>query len=154
MFKFFFKTLVPLLGCLGIGCQAVPPLSKVDFNEPGWQVLQGQAVWRLASGGREIAGDVLVATKGAARSFVQFSKSPFPLVIAQATADHWQIEFPPQNRHYAGRGTPPKRLIWLYLARVLSDEPPPKNWTWQQDASGWRLENRATGESLEGFFSQ
>ena len=112
-------------------------------------------IWRLPHGQREIAGDVMVATKANGDgAFVQFSKTPFPLVIGQASADRWQVEFPPQNRRYAGRGRPSKRLIWLYLPRVLSGEPPPKNWIWHQDTNGWRLENTATGESLEGFFNQ
>ncbi|HVV71537.1 MAG TPA: hypothetical protein VHI52_08570, partial [Verrucomicrobiae bacterium] len=64
------------------------------------------------------------------------------------------VEFPPQNKHYAGRGAPPKRLIWLYLPRVLSGQPPPKNWVWQQDNTRWHLENRANGESIEGYFNQ
>ena len=136
-----------------VGCQTTAPLPQVNLAEPGWKVLQGQAVWRPEHGTREIAGDLIVATGPADRSFVQFSKSPFPLVIAQGTANRWSIEFPPQNKHYAGRGKPPLRLIWLYLPRVLAGEPPPKGWIWRADAAQWHLENTATGESLEGYFN-
>jgi hypothetical protein len=135
------------------GCRSVPQLAPANLKEPGWTVRTGQAVWRLPQGQREIAGEVLVATRDHGQSFVQFSKSPFTLVVAQATPQGWQVEFPPQNKHYAGRGAPPTRLLWLYLPRVLSGQPPPRHWIWHWDASGWRLENPATGESLEGYFS-
>lgn len=135
------------------GCKTPAPLPKVNLQEPGWTVRQGQAVWRLEHGTREIAGDLIVANGPEDRSFVQFSKSPFPLVIAQSTAHQWAVEFPPQNKHYAGRGQPPLRLIWLYLPRVLSGKAPPKGWIWRQDAMQWHLENPASGESLEGYFN-
>src|SRR5215472_9998651 len=70
--------------CLGLflvsGCRTAP-LPPSNLNEPGWTVRQGQAVWHTPKG-QEIAGDVLVATKGPVRSVVQFTKTPFTLVIA------------------------------------------------------------------------
>ena len=140
-----------LLSC--ISCKTTTPLPKVNLLEPGWTVRQGQAVWRLEHGTREIAGDLVVATGTDDRSLVQFSKSPFTLVIAQSATNHWEVEFPPQNKSYAGRGHPPLRLIWLYLPRVLAGHPPPKGWIWQKDTTQWHLENPATGESLEGYFN-
>ena len=138
-----------------VGCRTMTPsLPPANLKEPGWTVHQGQAVWTLEHDTREIAGDVLVATRADGRGLVQFTKAPFALVAAQETPDRWQVEFPPQNKHYAGRGKPPKRLIWLYLPRVLLGKAPPENWTWREDATGWRLENHVTGESLEGFFNQ
>jgi hypothetical protein len=110
-------------------------------------------VWRLENGTREIAGDVVVATGPDQRSFVQFSKTPFPLVIGQSATKRWAVEFPPQNKHYAGRGIPPQRVMWLILPRVLAGSPPPKGWIWRQDSTQWHLENPATGESLEGYFN-
>ena len=146
--------LLCLLLALGVaGCRTVP-LPAVNLKEPGWTVHEGQAVWRLEHGTREIAGEVLVATQADGRALVQFTKAPFPLVIGQETPNRWQVEFPPQNRHYSGRGKPPKRLIWLYLPRVLAGQQPPANWRWHEDNSGWRLENRASGEALEGYFTQ
>jgi hypothetical protein len=149
----------PLLALLlaallsSFGCQTAAPLPKVNLQEPGWSVRQGQAVWHLEHGTREIAGDLVVANGPNNRSFVQFSKSPFSLVVAQSNSNQWAVEFPPQNKHYAGRGHPPLRLIWLYLPRVLAGEPPPKGWIWRQDNTQWHLENPATGESLEGYFN-
>jgi len=154
-----FGRLAALLGVVTLtwglaGCATVGPMPKVNLQEPGWTVRQGQAVWRLEHGSREIAGDLLVATGPNGHDFVQFSKTPFPLVVAQSTKDRWTAEFPPQNKRYSGRGKPPKRLIWLYLPRVLSGQPPPKNWLWRQNGTQWHLENRANGESIEGYFNQ
>ena len=149
------------LGCLAflsaillVSCSTlVGKLPPADLKEPGWTVREGQAVWHIPTGNREIAGDVMVATRPDGSSFVQFSKSPFAIVIAQENSNQWQVEFPPQNRHYAGRGKPPKRIIWLYLPKVLAGQVTPTGWTWHEDASGWRLVNNANGESLEGFFN-
>ncbi len=140
--------------CLATGCATVGPLPQADLAQPGWEVHQGQAVWHLPKGQREIAGEVIVAARKDGNAFVQFSKSPFPLVIARATPGRWEVEFPPQNKRYAGRGAPPRRLLWLYLPRMLAGNPPPPNWTWHEDSNGWRLANRDSGESIEGFFTQ
>lgn len=148
--------LLCLLAFLGAGCRTLqpPPLPAANLKEPGWTLHEGQAVWHLEQGKREIAGDVLVAIRNDGHAFVQFSKSPFTLVTGQVSSNRWQVEFPPQNKHYAGRGQPPKRLIWLYLPRVLAGIPPPEDWAWREDSSGWRLENGVTGEWLEGYFTQ
>lgn len=125
----------------------------MNLKEPGWTIREGQAVWRLPNSSTELAGEVLLATRPDGRAMVQFSKSPFPLVVAQIRSERWDIEFPPQNRRYGGRGNPPKRLIWLHLPQVFSGKRAPKNWTWRQDSSGWRLENPANGELIEGYFA-
>src|SRR5712691_4558473 len=101
-----------LLCCLGIllgtlGCQTVGRLPAVDFKESGWTVREGQGLWRVKAEAPEIAGEVLVATNQAGCAFVQFTKNPFPLVIAQTTRDSWQIELPAQNKRYSGHGRPP-----------------------------------------------
>ena len=135
------------------GCSSIEPLPKVNLQEPGWTAKQGQAIWHLEHGTREVAGDLIVATGPNDQAFVQFSKTPFPLVIAQSDRTRWSVEFPPQNKRYSGRGKPPQRLIWLYLPQSISGKPPPANWTWQEAAGQWHLTNRANGESVEGYFS-
>lgn len=136
-------------------CSTVPPLPPLNLQEPGWTVRQGQAVWRMKRGGRELSGELMLATRPDGRVFVQFSKMPFPLLVAQATPNTWEVEIPVQKKRYSGHGRPPTRLIWLYLPRVFSGQPPPKGWSWQRlDNETWRLENRATGESVEGYLSQ
>jgi hypothetical protein len=136
------------------GCQTIPTLPTANLAEPRWSVRQGQAVWRTKKDAPEIAGELLVATNPDGRSFLQFTKTPLPFVVAQTTAKSWQIQFVPENKTYSGRGTPPKRLIWLYLPRCLAGSPPPKSWSWQRlENDGWRLENQTIGESLEGFLN-
>jgi len=137
------------------GCSTLShPLPPVNLSEPGWTVREGQAVWTLPQGQKDIAGEVILATGPADKAFVQFSKSPFTLVVGQLDSKHWQVEFPPQNKHYAGPGTPPKRLIWLYLPRVLAGQSPPRGWIWSESDGNWRLQNPANGEAIEGFFAQ
>ncbi len=147
--------LLLLVNISGAGCRIlsvhIPP---ANLTEPGWTVHQGQAVWHIPQGKREIAGEVLVASRPDGQAFVQFSKSPFTIATVQSAPEGWSIEFPPQHRHYSGRGAPPKRIIWLYLPRALQGQPLPKDWAWSQDSSGWRLENHSNGEILEGYFDQ
>jgi hypothetical protein len=143
-----------LLLLAAAGCQTVAPLPAVNLDEPGWTVRHGQAVWRRERGAPEIAGDILAAWRGP-RVFVQFSKPPFPLVVAQKTGAAWEIQVPAQNQRYSGRGKPPGRLIWLYIPEVLQGRAAPKGWSWQShDQAGWRLENPKTGQFLEGYFAE
>lgn len=146
--------LVIVLACAGCATFS-KPLPPVNLQQPGWNVRQGQAVWKLpVKGNHDIAGDVLLATGPDDKSFVQFSKTPFPILIGQTSANHWQVELPPQNKRYAGPGLPPKRLIWLYLPRALEGKSLPAQWRWTNSGTDWRLENPKTGESIEGFFAQ
>jgi hypothetical protein len=142
-------TFLGTAGCRDFG----PPMPPANLQEPGWTVREGQAVWRK-KGSPGVAGEVLVATRADGRSFVHFTKPPFPMVNAQATPNHWEVNFPAQNKRYSGPGIPPERVIWLHLPRVLLGSAPPKNWIWHQSETAWRLENRATGESVEGVFMQ
>jgi hypothetical protein len=117
-------------------------------------VREGQAVYHPKRGLPDIAGELLVATRDDGRVFVQFAKNPFPIAVAQSTKTTWEFQLPMQNKRYSGRGNPPKRLIFLYLPRVLLGQAPPKGWTWRTlENNNWRLENPATGESLEGYFA-
>lgn len=145
--------LLPLLGFLAAGCATVS-LPPVNLKNPGWTVRQGQAVWHRQRGGEGIAGEILVATRSNGRALVQFSKNPFPLVVAQCTARAWTADFPPENKRYSGRGAPPPRIIFLQLPRALSGRPLPKDWSWRKlNNGGWRLENDSSGESLDGYFN-
>jgi hypothetical protein len=102
----------------------------------------------------EIAGELVVAMHPDSRSLVQFIKTPLPFVVAQATLDSWQVQFVPQNKFYSGRGQPPAQLIWLHLPQCLRGGAPPRNLSWRRlENHGWRLENRSTGESVEGYLA-
>ena len=154
---FGFRTSLLLLALLLASvpsCCTVPSFPAINLSEPGWTVRRGQAVWKRGHDAPEIAGDILLATRADGRTFVQFTKDPFPLIVAQSTPEAWEVKVPMQNEEHAGHGKPPKRLIWLYLPRVLSGAPPPSGWIWHEDTSGWSLKNPKTGESLEGYFAQ
>ncbi len=153
MDKWILKFVFYGLFFLACGCRTAPPLPRANLNEPGWTIRQGQTVWHT-EGGREIAGDVLVATRAKDEAVVQFSKSPFTLVMAQSSGARWQVDFPPEHKHYSGRGQGPTRIIWLFLPRALSNSTLPKTLTWRQNSQGWKLEDTSTGEFLEGYFSE
>lgn len=136
------------------GCQIFPKLPPVDLSQPGWNVRQGQAVWRSKKDAPEIAGELVVATNPDGDSFVQFTKTPLPFFTAQSTKKSWQVHAIPENKTYSGRGNPPARVPWLWIPRCLAGQTPPKTLAWQTLTNGnWRIENRKTGESLEGYLS-
>ncbi len=138
------------LSVLISGCRTGQPLPRVDFSAPGWQVRQGQAVWRRA-GAADLSGELLVATHADGSAIVQFTKPPVTLVTAQSKAEKWTAWFLPTSE-FSGRGVPPARMIWLHLPRFLGGAAPSSNWLWERpDRQSWRLENRGTGESLEGY---
>src|SRR5437762_2550749 len=101
-------------------CRTLTLLPPADLAEPGWHVQQGQAVWRPRPDAPELAGDLLVATNLDGRTLVQFTKTPLPFVVAQATSNTWQIQWVPQNKIFSGHGQPPRRLTWLYLPQCLT----------------------------------
>jgi len=145
---FRFGTLLGLAAC-----RATPPLAPVNLSEGSWTIRHGQAVWRQETKAPGIAGELLLATGPARRAFVQFTKTPLPVVVAQTTADAWQIEFVPDHRTYSGRGQPPQ-LAWLQLASCLAGVAPPPGWRWEKfDDARWRLENKVSGEMLEGYLA-
>lgn len=130
------------------------PLAPVDLSASGWQLLQGQALWKPDKNEPELAGELLVALHEKGRSFVQFDKIPFTLVVAQQQADRWQIEFPSRPVRLAGRGQPPARFPWLHLPSVVRHQALPSEWRVEKSADGhWKMEHRRTGETLQGFLA-
>lgn len=137
-----------------MGCRSMPKLPPANLSEPGWKVQQGQAVWLPRRGEKEIAGELLVATHTEGRALVQFTKTPFPIVVAQSTSTNWQVEFPAGGKSYAGGGNAPARIVWLQLPDALKGQPLPRNWHVERlGGSEWALKNNATGESLQGYLS-
>lgn len=149
------KLIAPLLllSWLLTACSTTPKLPPADFSQPGWNVRQAQAVWTPKRGGPEIAGEVLIARHDDKRAFVQFSKTPFPILVAQTTTGRWEMTFIPEQRTFGGGGRPWPRFSWLYLAPALQGEKLPEKLRFNPTGTeGWRLENRSTGEVIEGFF--
>ena len=136
------------------GCQTVPNLPPLDLSEQGWTTRQGQAIWSANREAPEIAGEILVATNTDGRSFVQFTKTPLPFVVAETTRTGWQIHSAMNNRTYAGHGEPPGRVLWFHLPQCLAGSPPPRPWSWvAQPDGGWLLENQSNGEKLQGYLN-
>jgi hypothetical protein len=141
-----------LLLQFGLSCRSIAPFPSVDLSEPGWQVRQGQAVWKLAKNKPELAGEITLARHADGRCLVEFAKTPFPLMRAKISASRWEIEFPPQKLHFSGGDQPPTRLAWLHLMRALTGKPVSPPWYFElRPNGGWRLENPRRGESVEGY---
>jgi hypothetical protein len=150
-----FRLTAAVVAAVLVGCATMAPLPPANLQEPGWNVRDGQAVWKRDRKTPEIAGEILVATRADGRALVQFTKNPFPLLTAQSTPKGWQVESPTDNKFYSGYGAPPARLIFLYLPRLLAGESPPKGWSYEKlPDNGYKLENHARGESLDVYFTQ
>ena len=133
-------------------CRTTGSIKPINLSEPGWSVRQGQAVWQMPGNRPQLAGEILLALNTDGRCFVEFSKTPFPLVRAECGDSGWEIEFPPQNLYYAGGGPPPARLAWLHVCRGLAGREAAPPWRFERRADGsWRLENTRSKETVEGF---
>jgi len=133
------------------GCQTATK-SLFTVSGPGWHIQEGQALWRPRRGMPELAGDIVMASDSAGRCYIQFAKTPMSLVCAQTTPTNWLIQFPPAGMSFAGHGRPSKRFAWLYLHAALAGEPLPKSLHFEtKPDGGWRLENRRSEETLDGF---
>lgn len=144
-------SLLALVFC--VSCRTPNPLPPADLSDPGWKILQGQAIWQPPGNRPELTGDLLLATNVNGNFFVQLTKNPFPLVTAEAFGDQWQIEFGADARSWRGRGQPPERFGWFLLSRALLDGKTPGNWRFENvTTNSWRLSNPRTGEKLEGGF--
>jgi hypothetical protein len=139
---------------LALAACRTPPLPALDLSEPGWHVRRGEAVWRANRDAPEIAGEMLLATNANGDALLQFTKTPFPLVVARTTAESWQMESPSRNKRRSGRGAPPSGVIWFQLPRALSGAALPDDWSWSLSRYQWRLDHRPTGEWLEGYFAE
>ena len=142
-----------ILTCLCISCRSIPTLPPVDLSSPGWRLQQGQAVWKPTKNRPELTGEILLATRSSGEFFVQFSKTPFTLATAQLMNGQWQIAFGSGDQSWNGRGEPPSRFAWFQLRPALAGTPLSRDWQFEHvGTNAWRLENRRTGESLQGAF--
>jgi hypothetical protein len=134
-------------------CRGLPALPPTDLSAPGWRVQQGQAVWKPTKERPELTGELLLATNANGDFFVQFAKPPFTLATAQVAGDHWQIEFGSGKFSRRGGGQPPTRFAWFQLPPALAGTNAGRDWRFERVVTNsWRMENRRTGEVLEGAF--
>ncbi|MGO8700279.1 MAG: hypothetical protein ACLQVY_21520 [Limisphaerales bacterium] len=140
-----------LLG--GVSCRTAAPLAPADLSAPGWQLRQGQAVWKPSQDRPELAGDLLLAVNTNGDYLVQFTKTPFTLASAEVRGSRWQIAFGP--RAWSGRGAPPARFVWFQLAPLIEGKRVADPWQATRHADhSWRLQNSGAGEFLEGQLFQ
>ena len=133
-------------------CQTIGKVSPVNLAEPGWRVREGQAVWQMPGKRPELAGELTLAINTDGRCFLEFAKGPFPFVRAQCGDTRWEIEFPSESRFFAGGGAPPRRLAWLQVCRGLAGRAVREPWRFERREDGsWRLDNRRSRESVEGY---
>lgn len=151
--KYFVGAVTLAVVTLAAGCRTVPQ-SLFTVSGEGWQVREGQAVWRPRQGLPELAGDVVLVQHPDGRCLIEFSKTPLVMLSAQVTATNWLIRFPGYGRAYTGRGKPTKHFAWLHLPEALRGETPPKEFQFQLKPGGnWKVENPRSGESLEGYLA-
>ena len=136
------------------GCATSGPMAPLDMSAPGWDVRQGQAVWKPDSKKPEIAGDVVLATNPNGNSYVQFSKT-MPIVSAQRRPRGWEVEFPPENKRYSGGGDGPNRIVWLQLLKAIEGREVTGDWRLSHPSEKFiALENEESGERLEVQFER
>lgn len=133
---------------------ATAPVALPDTATPGWTVRQGQALWCARREAPELAGELVLATHANGDFVLHFQKTPLPICSAHRVNDRWQVEFPTEGRRWVGRGRGNPRLLWLHLPGVMAGKPvaAPLGFAAERDGR-WRLENRRTGEWIEGFLS-
>jgi hypothetical protein len=135
------------------GCQTAPQ-TLFTVSGPEWHVQQGQALWTPRSGAPQFGGDLVLAADNTGRAYVEFEKSPLPIVSVQITPKDWTLNFQKLGGFWKGHQPAPTRTIWLYLPDALAGKSLPKPLHFEQQADGnWRLENPKTGEILEGFLA-
>ncbi len=123
-----------------------------EFPTDGWQLRQGQAVWKASYRAAEVAGELTLATHPTGAASIEFAKPPVSLVVAQQTALGWRLESPTRPRVYTGRGQPPNRIVWFVLARCLQGRPAPRGWTFERPTpDAFRMRHARTGQCLEGY---
>lgn len=134
-----------------IGCRSGPSLVQVDVSEPGWTMVEGQAVWRTRSGAPEIVAEFQGSFHSDGRRWLEVSKAGLPFMTVRADSLSWEIRTSMRKQRFAGRGAPTHRSGWLQLSTCLAGQRPARQWAWVRRADGgWRLSNASTGEQIEG----
>lgn len=146
-----------VLCLLACGCASAPKTEQapIDTSAPGWEMRQGQAVWKPGADKPEIAGDVVLSTHAASgTAHIIFSKT-LPIVSGRLGSGAWSIDFAPENKSYSGHGDPPKRIVWLQMLRALEGSKSPERWKVIHPSTDYiALEDLDSGERLEVHFQK
>jgi|GEM_PF-1343995 len=141
-----------LLAC--VSC-ASTSFSKLDTKQPGWQIRQGEVTWKPSKRHAEVLGEFVLAFDGRGESCIEFSKAMLPIVTTQISTTNWQIQFNSKSLSFKGTGVPSERFGWLQLPGALEHNKLPNKWKYMEKIDGtWKLENRKSGEVIEGRFNQ
>jgi hypothetical protein len=149
-----FFLLFGLLIAFGAGCSALPQkkLPALDISAPGWEVRQGQALWKPGEDKPEIVGDVVLSVHPQAGSYVQFSKT-LPILSARLAPEAWEFHAIAEDKRYSGGGKPPRKIVWLQMLRVLDGEEISERWSVVRSSNRLiTLEDSFRGERLEVRF--
>jgi hypothetical protein len=137
------------------GCRTLPQFPPVNLQDPAWTVREAQVLWIREADAVPLAGELLVAIAAQERGYAQFTKNPFPLLVAQTDARGWELTVPPEKKRYSAKGRPPARVGLFQFAEVLRGRPPAASWDWRvPEAGAFILEHRVTGERVEGRWQQ
>jgi hypothetical protein len=150
-FTIILLALMAIIFC--VGCKTTTVLPPMDLSASGWTILRGQAIWKPPQNRPELAGDLIVATNANGNYFIQFSKTPFSIVTAEAQNNEWEIRFGENKYAWRGGGTPPDHFLWFQLPRAFLGENLNDGWKFERGFGNlWHLENPETGETLAGEF--
>ena len=133
------------------GCASTPQLAPADLSAPGWELRQGQAIWKPNTEAPDLVGDLVLATHREG-SYISFSKT-LPIVTARWEGNQWEAHFAPQQKRYSGRGNPPKRIVWFNLLKGMEGREIPDDWIYTEGADNSIVVlNHRSGERLEVHF--
>lgn len=145
---------IAVLSFLIGGCFTSSNKTLFATSGPGWQLTQGQAIWKPAGNHPELAVEFVLAKDSNGRNNLELTKTYLPVLLAQSTTNQWLIRFPSQKMAFDGHGRPPQRFLWLYLPDALAGNTLPAKIIFiHQTDGGWRLANRQNGEWIQGYLS-
>ena len=140
-----------LLTLFLLGCSQNMPMPVVDFDQPGWQVWTGQALWQPPGDTPSVAGDILISLHESGDRFIELIKGPVAVFSAQTHSKFWWLKLIDRGDAYSGKGKPPARFIWFYLPELVDqcDDKSVKHWQVEYpNAETLVLTNKLSGEKI------
>ncbi len=135
------------------GCASPQLRPPPSLTEAGWVIRQGQGTWKPRPDAAPVQGTLLVAMNVDGRNLVQFSTpTNGTLALALSSRDHWQVQYPAENRSQSGGRNPPDRILWLQLPDgLLGNTTRNTEWSFaRQREQAFSFWHEVTSERLEG----